>query len=203
MSSTRTLTATLPGTFTDPNLPAGFAPFGIQDLNGKLFVSYALQDAAKHDDVAGLGNGFVNVFDTNGILLQRLISGGQLDSPWGMTIAPASFGQFSNDLLVGNFGNSRINAFDPTNGTFEGTLQDNSGTDLSLTDVTDGKGLWGLTFGGDGSGDAAYTGFIGLATLTLMAGAQRRFLAPSSTCLPVAKESAGSACRRSPDRRDV
>jgi uncharacterized protein (TIGR03118 family) len=201
--------ATLSGTFTDPNLPAGFAPFGIQDLNGKLFVSYALQDAAKHDDVAGLGNGFVDVFDTNGNLLQRLISGGQLDSPWGMTIAPASFGQFGNDLLVGNFENSRINAYDPATGTFEGTLQDNLGNDLSLTDVTGAKGLWDLTFGGGGSGgaantlffssginaeqdgllgsiqataavplpNAAYTGFISLAALTLIAGARRRYRA--------------------------
>ena len=158
--------ATLAGTFTDPTLAApapgkpGFAPFGIQNLGGKLYVSYALQNAEQHDDVAGVGNGFVDVFDTNGNFLQRLISGGQLDSPWGLTIAPASFGTFGNDLLVGNFGNSRINAFDPTTGAFKGTLQDGTGTNLSLSDMTDAKGLWAITFGGGGNGGDPNTLFF-------------------------------------------
>src|SRR5262249_34043892 len=102
------------GTFTDPNLPAGFAPFNVQNLGGKLFVTYAKQNAAATGDVAGPGNGFVDVFDTSGNLLQRLVSGGALNSPWGLALAPANFGDFSNDLLVGNFGDGTINAYNPT-----------------------------------------------------------------------------------------
>src|SRR5438309_2116506 len=113
---------TLAGHFTDPNLPAGFAPFNIQNIGGSLLVTYALQDAAKHDDVAGPGNGFVDQFDLNGVLERRLISDGALNSPWGLAIAPGAFGAFSNDLLVGNFGDGHIHAFDPTTGAFLGTL---------------------------------------------------------------------------------
>jgi uncharacterized protein (TIGR03118 family) len=141
--------ATLSGTFTDPNIPAGFAPFNITTLGGQLFVTYAKQDAAKHDDVAGVGNGFVDVYDTNGVLLQRLAAGGLLNSPWGETLAPASFGPFGNDLLVGNFGDGHINAFNPTSGAFLGQLHDNTGNTLTI------DGLWALTFGnGAGAADA-------------------------------------------------
>jgi uncharacterized protein (TIGR03118 family) len=136
--------ATLAGSFTDPNLPAGYAPFGIQNINGKLYVTYAVQDAAKHDDVAGAGNGIVDEFDTNGNFLKRLVSSGVgsvLNSPWGLALAPSNFGQFSNDLLVGNFGDGTINAFD-LNGNFLGTLTDPSGNQIVI------EGLWGLLFGG-------------------------------------------------------
>src|SRR5947209_3842433 len=102
--------ATLAGAFSAPNLPAGFAPFGIRNIGGSLFVTFALQNAAKHDDVAGPGNGFVDVFDTNGNLLKRFASQGSLNSPWGLALAPAKFGIFSNDLLIGDFGDGRINA---------------------------------------------------------------------------------------------
>ena len=136
----------LTGTFTDPNLPSGYAPFDIANLNGILYVTYALQDAAKHDDVAGLGNGIVDAFDLNGNFLGRLVTGGQLDSPWGLAIAPAGFGDVGGDLLVGNFGNGWINAY-TLNGTFVQTLTDAKGNPLSI------DGLWGLTFGnGSGSG---------------------------------------------------
>src|SRR5262245_31372261 len=91
----------LDGSFTDPDLPKGFAPFSIAAINGKLYVSYAKQDADKEDDVAGRGNGFIDVFDTNGHMLQRLVSRGQLNSPWGMVLAPSGFGEFGNALLVG------------------------------------------------------------------------------------------------------
>jgi uncharacterized protein (TIGR03118 family) len=141
--------ATLSGSFLDPNIPAGFAPFNIKNLGGQLFVTYAKQDAVMHDDVAGVGNGFVDVYDTNGNLLQRLASGGLLNSPWGETLAPASFGAFSNDLLVGNFGDGHINAFNPTTGAFLGQLHDNTGNTVTI------DGLWAITFGnGAGMADA-------------------------------------------------
>src|SRR3989442_10047722 len=98
---------------TDPDLPAGYAPFGIRNIGGTIYVTYALQDADKHDDVPGEGHGFVNAFDTAGNLLRRVASKGLLNSPWGLALAPGDFGFFSGDLLVGNFGNGRIHAFDP------------------------------------------------------------------------------------------
>ena len=139
---------TLSGNFTDSSLPAGYAPFGIQNIGGKLYVTYALQDAAKHDDVAGAGHGFVDVFDTNGNLITRLVSNGVLNSPWGLALAPSNFGQFSGDLLVGNFGDGTINAFNPTTGAFLGTLDDPNGNPIVI------EGLWGLLFGNGGNGGA-------------------------------------------------
>jgi len=129
------------GAFADPNLPAGFAPFGIQAINGNIYVSYAKQDAARHDDVAGKGFGFVNVFDPNGQLIRRVVSGGRLNSPWGMALAPAGFGKFSNRLLVGNFGDGRINAYDLATGRFVGRLKAPGGRPIQI------NGLWGITFG--------------------------------------------------------
>jgi uncharacterized protein (TIGR03118 family) len=136
----------LSGAFTDPNLPLGYAPFNIQNIGGKLYVTYAKQDAAKKDDVAGAGNGFVDVFDLNGSLQTRLITNGQLNSPWGLVLAPGTFGEFGNDLLVGNFGDGTINAFDPTTGAFLGTLVNGHGNTIV------NKGLWGLIFGNGGNG---------------------------------------------------
>src|SRR5262249_31509927 len=95
---------TVSGGFTDPNLPAGFAPFNIWNIGGKLYVTYAKQDAAKKHDVAGAGNGFVDVFDLSGAFQQRIVSNGALNSPWGVAIAPANWGAFGGALLVGNFG---------------------------------------------------------------------------------------------------
>ena len=135
----------LTGNFTDPNIPAGFAPFNIQNINGQLLVTYALQDADKEDDVPGPGNGFVDVFDLNGNFVKRLISDTVLDSPWGLAIAPGNFGAFSNDLLVGNFGNGMINAFNPNTGAFLGTLQGENGP-ITI------EGLWGLRVGNGGNG---------------------------------------------------
>ncbi len=135
----------LTGNFTDPNLPAGYAPFDIRLLGGKLYVTYALQDANKQDDVAGPGHGFVSVFDTNGSFLGRVASQGTLNSPWGLAIAPASFGQFAGDLLVGNFGDGRINAFDLSSNAFVGQLLGLNGAELTI------DGLWGLTVGNDGN----------------------------------------------------
>jgi uncharacterized protein (TIGR03118 family) len=134
--------------FTDPQLAKTcplpnqcFAPFGIQNIGGNLYVTFALQDAAHHDDAHGPSRGFVDVFDTNGNLLKRLISRGALNSPWGLALAPPNFGQFSNDLLVGNFGNGRINAFDPNTGALLGQLKNQKGLIIAI------NGLWGLAFG--------------------------------------------------------
>jgi uncharacterized protein (TIGR03118 family) len=135
----------LAGTFTDPGLPAGYAPFNIQNLDDELFVTYAQQDAAKHDDVSGAGHGIVDVYDLNGNFVKRLITQGDLNSPWGLAIAPGTFGAAAGDLLVGNFGDGTINAYNVTTGVFAGTLA-NAGTSL----VNDG--LWGLKFGNGGNG---------------------------------------------------
>jgi len=133
--------------FTDTSLPAGYAPFGARVLNGKLYVTFALQDEDAEDDVSGPGHGFVDIFDLDGNKIKRLTSHGALNSPWGLAIAPANFGQFSNTLLVGNFGNGHINAFDPSTGTPLGHMLRPSGATLEI------NGLWGLHFGnGAGAG---------------------------------------------------
>jgi uncharacterized protein (TIGR03118 family) len=134
--------------FIDPNLPAGYAPFGINNIGGKIYVTYAVQDAAKHDDVAGPGNGLIDVYDTNGNFLARLVTGGVLNSPWGLALAPSNFGVFSNDLLVGNFGDGTINAFNITTGQSLGELKDAQGNPIV------NLGLWGLLFGNGGNGGA-------------------------------------------------
>ena len=133
--------ATLPGNFSDPHLPPGFAPFGIQNLNGNLYVSYAKQNAELHDDVAGPGLGFVNIFNANGQLIRRIASRGSLNAPWGLALAPADFGIFSNSLLVGNFGDGRISAFDLPTGNFLGQMRGPDGKRLVI------DGLWGIAFG--------------------------------------------------------
>ncbi len=140
--------AQLDGSFADPRLPAGYAPFGIDNINGLLYVTYAKQDGKKHDDRAGIGRGFVDVFDTDGHLMNRLISRGLLDSPWGLAVAPSTFGKFANDLLVGNFGNGNINAYDLTTGAFQGTLHNADHQPIVI------DGLWGLTFGNGQDSDA-------------------------------------------------
>ncbi len=127
--------------FTDPMLPAGYGPFGLQAINGEIYVSYAKQDDVKHDDVKGKGFGFINVFDPNGHLVRRLVSAGKLNAPWGMALAPAGFGKFSGRLLVGNFGDGLINAFDLATGDFVGQLK---GSDHKPIQI---DGLWGLAFG--------------------------------------------------------
>ena len=114
--------AGLPGNFTDPDLPLGYAPFNDKVINGELYVTYAKQDAEKHDDDAGAGHGFVDIFNLDGTLKERLISRGALDSPWGLQIAPSSFGSFAGDLLVGNFGNGMINAYNAATGAFMARL---------------------------------------------------------------------------------
>ncbi len=137
------------GAFTDAQIPSGFAPFNIVNLGGKLYVAYAKQDSTGKVDVAGPGNGYVDIFDMSGNLTTRLIAAGALNAPWGMAIAPANFGVFSNMLLVGNFGNGLINVYDPLAGTSMGALQNPSGGAISIS------GLWALQVGnGKSGGDA-------------------------------------------------
>ena len=148
----------LSGSFTDPNVQHGYAPFGIQNINGQIWVTYAQQDKAKHDPVNKPAHGFVAVFDTDGNLLQHFAQHGHLDSPWGLAMAPASFGRFANDMLIGNFGDGVINAFDPASGHWLGMVSGPNGRPL----VNDG--LWSLTFGGalnsDGSESSPGTLFF-------------------------------------------
>jgi uncharacterized protein (TIGR03118 family) len=134
--------ATLGGNFSDPDLHAGFAPFGIALLNGDLYVTYAKRDAAGHDDIAGPANGYVDVFDTSGNLVRRAATRGRLNSPWGVAIAPSNFGRYSGDLLVGNFGDGRINAVDPATGDFLGQLRDSNNRPITI------DGVWAIAFGG-------------------------------------------------------
>jgi uncharacterized protein (TIGR03118 family) len=141
----------LTGRFLDPNLPAGYAPFNVQTLGGNIYVAYALQDAAKHDDDPGAGHGFVTAFDPQGTLLGRIGTMGTLNSPWGLAIAPSSFGSFAGGLLVGNFGDGTINVFnpDPTTPGFLGQLSGIDGRPIVI------DGLWGLIPGNDGNGGSS------------------------------------------------
>jgi uncharacterized protein (TIGR03118 family) len=149
-----------PGSFQDPNLPHRFAPFNVQNINNLLFVTYALQDEDKQDDVAGAGHGFIDVYDTRGILVRRFAAQGALNSPWGLALAPADFGPFGGALLVGNEGDGRINAYDPRTGTFLGELADDDGLPITIPN------LWALTFGnGHAGGDSDTLFFVaGLAS---------------------------------------
>jgi uncharacterized protein (TIGR03118 family) len=131
----------LAGAFSDPDLPTDYAPFNVAALGGKLYVAYAKQDATGEEEVAGAHLGFVDVFDLNGAFLQRLVSEGNLNAPWAMVIAPLDFGDFSGDLLVGNFGDGRINAYDVGSGAFLGTLSQSPNQPIEI------DGLWGLAFG--------------------------------------------------------
>ncbi|MDP9089797.1 MAG: TIGR03118 family protein [Pseudomonadota bacterium] len=144
--------ASTSGGFLDPKIPAGYAPFGIQNIDGDLFVTYAKQNALKHDDDAGPGRGFVDVFDTDGHLLRRFASRGPLNSPWAVTRASYAFGRFSGKILIGNFGDGMINAFE-SDGSFIDELENVHGQPLVI------EGLWALTLGG-GRGSSPDTLFF-------------------------------------------
>jgi uncharacterized protein (TIGR03118 family) len=132
---------TTSGGFVDPQIPADFAPFNVQNIEGNLYVAYAQRDPATNAQVVGAGLGFVDVFDADGNLLQQLVMGGHLNAPWGMALAPNGFGRFSNRLLVANFGDGTIDAYDPHTGKFDGELRDASGQLVKIDH------LWGLAFG--------------------------------------------------------
>jgi uncharacterized protein (TIGR03118 family) len=136
------------GAFVDRRIPRGFAPFGIQAAGGRIWVTYAKQDAKREDDVHGRGLGFVDAFSRNGRLLARVARRGALDAPWALAPAPRNFGRFSGDLLVGNFGNGRINAYNLHSGrgvTRAGTLRTRNGKAIAI------DGLWSLQFGHGGA----------------------------------------------------
>lgn len=133
--------AHLPGSFSDPKIPAGYAPFNIQNIDNQLYVTYAQQDSEGKDDVHGAGKGFVDVFNPAGVLIRRFTSRGKLNAPWGVVQAPKGFGPFAGDILVGNFGDGRINVFHQKTGKFSSTLKNAQGTALTV------DGLWGMEFG--------------------------------------------------------
>jgi uncharacterized protein (TIGR03118 family) len=139
-----------PHQFRDPMIPSNYAPFGIQNLGGKIYVTYGKQNAAKTDVVRGIGLGYVDVYSAGGKLLHHLVSGGSsspLDAPWGLAIAPKTFGTFAGALLVGNLGNGWMNAFNPTTGQYLGALYTSTGPVVI-------PGLWGLRAGSSAFGGA-------------------------------------------------
>jgi uncharacterized protein (TIGR03118 family) len=151
--SSFTKPAAMQGKFVDPTMPAGFVPFGIAAVNGQLYVSYAKQDAAKHDETTGAGLGYVDVFDFSGNFVSRFAATGALNAPWGMAVAPSGFGSLAGDLLIGNFGDGKINIFAP-NGS-------DLATSMGSLTVTNGgtfavPGLWSLAFG-NGDSDKPLT----------------------------------------------
>ncbi|VVB91743.1 Plastocyanin [uncultured archaeon] len=140
--------------FIDKNIPSGFAPFNVKNINGKIFVAFAQQDAQKHDNLDGAGLGFVDVFDPDGNLLMSLEHGDWMNAPWGIALAPSDFGRFSEHLLVGNFGSGQIAAFDPEDGNFQGLLRGTDGKPITI------DGLWGLGFGNGATAGPANTLFF-------------------------------------------
>jgi uncharacterized protein (TIGR03118 family) len=197
----------LAGSFTDPNLPAGFAPFGIRNVNGTIFVTYAKQKAPDNeDDQAGPGNGFIDEFNTNGNLIERFASQGTLNSPHGIALAPADFGVFSNALLVGNFGDGRINAFDPKTGQLLGQLSDAAGHAIANV------GIWGLTFGNGAGGTRTNTLYFAagineendvlLGAISLAQPNERHGDRDNDLLKRIAKKGVNSNSASAPDRRE-
>jgi uncharacterized protein (TIGR03118 family) len=152
------------GHFTDNTLPPNFEPFNARLIRGKIYVAFAQMDPATGEEVKGAGLGYIDVFDQQGNMLKQLVSQGALNAPWGMAIAPSGFGQFAGDLLVGNFGDGKINVYDPASGSQLGTLSDASGNPLVI------DGLWGIKVEGSkllfaaGPNDEA-NGLVGLVSV--------------------------------------
>jgi len=168
--------ASLSGSFSDPQLPAGMAPHGVHIINGQIYVAYAAQDSVKHDPTTGAGSGLVDIFDENGNFVKRFTTGGTLNAPWGVVATPATFGTFHDDILVGNFGDGTINAFDST-GKFLGQVMDSSGH------VITNPGLWDLVFGQPGTGDPN--------TLYFTAGGANQTSGLFATLVPASAATAG------------
>ncbi len=135
-----------PGGFRDPTIPSGWAPFNIQNLGGNLYVAFAKQNSSQSFSVSGQGLGYVDVFAPNGVMMQQLVANGPLNAPWGLAIAPAGFGDYAGNVLVGNFGDGTINVFNPTTGAFIAQLADQIGAPITIPN------LWALRPGNGGSG---------------------------------------------------
>ncbi|HEY2660571.1 MAG TPA: TIGR03118 family protein [Caulobacteraceae bacterium] len=179
-SSFKSNTTAFAGSFKDPNLPKGYAPFGVQTIGNLIYVSYAEQPSGPGPEVDGAGLGMVDVFDGTGTLVKELIpTGGALNAPWGMAMAPANFGSFGGDLLVGNFGDGRINVFDPSTGKMLGTLTDNAtGKAVHI------PGLWGLAFGNGALNQSASTLYYAAAPDMKTQGLYGAISLASSTTTP-------------------
>ena len=145
----------LGGAFRDAALPANYAPFGIQAIGDRIYVAYAQRESGGDDEVAGAGLGAIDVFDTAGNLVKQLAMGGALNAPWGMALAPSDFGSFSGKLLVGNFGDGKINAYDAASGAMAGTLSGADGNAIVI------DGLWGIAFGPGVNSQPTNTLFFG------------------------------------------
>jgi uncharacterized protein (TIGR03118 family) len=145
---------TQPGAFQDPNLPAGYSPFNVQSVGNVLVVAYAKLNSNGNDEVRGAGLGVVDIYSTSGALVSRLATGGALNAPWGVALAPSNFGLFGGDLLIGNRGDGRISAFNPVTDQFVGQLDSDKGTPIAI------PGLWAISFGNDHLGGAADTLFF-------------------------------------------
>ena len=172
---------TTTGGFADATIPAGFAPFGIQNIGGRLYVTYAQQDAVAHDNLSGPGLGYVDLFDLNGVLIRRVASGGALNAPWGVALAPANFGVLSNDLLIANFGDGLIDAYDPATGAFVRSL--NSVAPPAGVAITI-SGLWGIAFGNGLPGQPTNTLFFAAGSNREVNGAYGRIDSTSVTITP-------------------
>jgi uncharacterized protein (TIGR03118 family) len=168
------------GAFEDPKIPRGFAPFNVMNIGGNIYVAFAKQDSAKHDDVDGPGLGFVDVFSPSGKLLMRLQHGAWLNAPWGMTLAPSDFGEVSHQLLIGQFGSGQIAVYNSVTGEFLGLLKDPKDNVLAI------DGLWSLSFG---NGVLPLTAGAGpLNTLFFTAGIQGESHGLFGTLTPVKDE---------------
>ncbi len=177
------------GKFIDPGLPAGYAPFGIQAIGGKLYVTYAQQKAPdNHDEMDGAGLGYVDVYDTDGTFITELVAGGKLNAPWGLAIAPAGFGSFGGDLLVGNFGDGTFNAYDPVTGSYQGTLKNPSGNAIAI------PGLWGISFGNGASNQPTTSLFFAAGINDEANGLYGRIDPPASGTSPPPPPCSGYGC---------
>jgi len=175
------------GGFKDAQLPAGYAPFGIQDIAGRLYVTYAQpMPPGNLKELTGPGLGVVDVFDTCGNFVKRFAAGGVLDAPWGVVLAPANFGVFSNDLLIGNFGDGAINAYDPNTGRFIGTMKTPNGTPILY------PGLWGIAFGNGIANQPSNTLFFAAGINSVQDGIFGRIDVANSINMPGAPSSGGN-----------
>ena len=156
---------TLSGNFSDPAIPAGFAPFGIANIRGNLFVTYAPQAGDGINFTFGKGKGYFDIFDTNGNLIRRFAGKAHLNSPWAAIEAPTNFGSFGGDILIGNFGDCTISAFDPATGAYKGQIQD-AATKKTMAI----PGLWALVFGGGLAGDPGTLYFTARLSETMYSG---------------------------------